>query len=127
MSGTLRRLQEGVGCSKGGLEGDFEGDLDRDLERDLEGDLEGDSKGDFRGDFKQDMEGDSGQVQVWFSLQPKFNSFELNSEEERLVFLEAVIYLIFSQKCIIRNGIISENFSYCVVRRSFDNKRRLLK
>ena len=62
----------------------------------MEGDLEGDSKGDCRGDFKQDMEGDllsnsgqvrsrSGLVQVWFSLQPKFNSFELDSEVGRLV------------------------------------------
>ena len=62
----------------------------------FKGDLEGDSKGDFRGDFKQDMEGDllssSGQVrsrlglvQVWISLQPKFNSFELDSEVGRHV------------------------------------------
>ena len=58
--------------------------------------MEGDFKGDFRGDFKHDMEGDllsksgqvrsqSGLVQVWFSLQPKFNSFELDSELGRLV------------------------------------------
>ena len=56
-----------------------------------------DSKGDFRGDFKQNMEGDllsssgqvrsrSGLVQAWFSLQPKFNSFELDSEVGQLVF-----------------------------------------
>ena len=75
---------------------DLDGDLEGDLERDLEGELEGDSKGDFRGDFKQDMEGDlmsssgqvrfrSGLVQVWFSLQPNFNSFELDSEVGRLV------------------------------------------
>ena len=66
------------------------------MEGDFEGELEGDSKGDFRGDFKQDIEGDllsssgqersiSGLVQVWFSLQPKFNSFELDSEVGRLV------------------------------------------
>jgi len=66
------------------------------LERDLDGELEEDSKGDFRGDFKQDIEGDllsssgqvwsrSGLVQVWFSLQPKFYSFELDSEVGRLV------------------------------------------
>ena len=40
--------------------------------------LAGDSKDDFRGDFKQDLEGDllsrSDQVQVWLSLQLKFNS-----------------------------------------------------
>ena len=74
----------------------MEGDLERDLEGELEGDSKWGSKGDFRGDFKQDMEGDllsspgqvrsrSGLVQVWFSLQPKFNSFELDSEVGRLV------------------------------------------
>ena len=58
--------------------------------------MEGDSKEDFRGDFNQDMEGDllsssgqvrfmSGLVQVWFSLKPKINSFELDSEVGRLV------------------------------------------
>ena len=51
---------------------------------------------DFRGDYKQDLEGDllsssgqlrssSGLVQVWFSLELKFNSFELDSEVGRLV------------------------------------------
>ena len=64
----------------------FQG-LEGDLEMDLEGQLEGDSKGDFRGDFKQDMEGNllSSSSQVWFSLQPKFNSFELDSEVGWLV------------------------------------------
>ena len=58
--------------------------------------MERDSKGDFRGDFKQDLEGDflsslgqvrsrSGLVQVWFSLQLKFKSFELDYEVGRLV------------------------------------------
>ena len=67
------------------------------MERELDGEVEEDSKGDFRGDCKQDMEGDvlsrsgqvrsrSGLVQVWFSLQPKFNSFELDSEVGRLVY-----------------------------------------
>ena len=77
----------------------MEGDLERDLEGELEGELEGDSKGhskrDIRGDFKQDMEGDllssSGQVQVWFSLQPKFNSFELDSEVGRLVLIQVML------------------------------------
>ena len=66
------------------------------MDGELEEDSKGDSKGDFRGDFKQDIEGDllsssgqvrsrSGLVQVWFSLQPKFNSFELDSEVGRLV------------------------------------------
>ena len=88
---------------KGDLEGDLERDLEGDLEVELEGelevDLEGDSKRDFRGDFKQDMEGDllssSGQVrsrlglfEVWFSLQIKFNSFELDSEVGRLVIFQ---------------------------------------
>ena len=74
----------------------FKEDFEGGLEGYLEGELERDSKGDFRGDFKQDMEGDllsslgqvrsrSGLVQVWFSLQPKFNSFELDSEVGRLV------------------------------------------
>ena len=70
----------------------FKGELEGDLEKDLKGDL----KGDFRGDFKQDLEGDllsisgqlrsrSGLVQVWFSIELKFNSFELDSEVGRLV------------------------------------------
>ena len=48
-------------------------------------------------DFKQDLEGDllssigqlrskSGLVQVWFSLELKFNSFELDSEVGQLVY-----------------------------------------
>ena len=60
------------------------------MEVDLEVDLEAESKGDFRGDFKHDMEGDllsssgkvrsrSGLVQVGFSLQLKFNSFEFDT------------------------------------------------
>ena len=76
MRGTSKGLQEGV---LGGLRGGLGGGLGRG------------SKGDFRGDFKQDMEGyllsssgqvgsRSGLVQVWFSLQLKFNSFELDSE-----------------------------------------------
>ena len=44
---------------------------------------------DFIGDFTHDMEGElllsSGQVQVWFSLQSRFNYFELDSEVGRLV------------------------------------------
>ena len=74
----------------------MEEDLKGYLKGDLKGDFEVDLEGDFRGDFKQDMEGDlmsssgqvrfrSGLVQVWFSLQPNFNSFELDSEEGRLV------------------------------------------
>ena len=70
------------------MEGEGEGEGERDLE--------GLSKGGFRGDSKQDMEGDllsksgqvrsrSGVVQVWFSLQPKFKSFELDSEVGQLV------------------------------------------
>ena len=73
----------------GGPEGELKGDL--------EVDFEGDFRGDFRGDFKQDLEGDllsssgqlrsmSGLVQVWFSIELKFNSFELDSEVGRLVF-----------------------------------------
>ena len=58
--------------------------------------LKGDFKVDFRGDFKQDLEEDllsssgqlrsrSGLVQVWFSIELKFNYFELDSEVGRLV------------------------------------------
>ena len=74
------------------LKGDLEGNLKGYLKGDLEVDLEVDSEGDFRGDFKQTLEGDllssSGQsrsrsglvqVQVWFSIELKFNSFELDS------------------------------------------------
>ena len=75
----------------------MEGDLKGYLKGDLKGDFEVDLEGDFRGDFKQDLEGDllssSGQlrsrsslVQVWFSIELKFNSFELDSEVGRLVF-----------------------------------------
>ena len=45
--------------------------------------------GDFRGDFKEDMEvqvwSRTGLVQVWFRLQLKFNSLELDSEVGQLV------------------------------------------
>ena len=62
----------------------------------FKGDFRGNFRGDFRGDFKQDLEGDllsssgqlrsrSGLVQVWFSIELKFNSFELDSEVGRLV------------------------------------------
>ena len=84
------------GDFEGDIEGYFKGDLEGGLEGNLEGDLEGDLEGYFRGDFKQDMERDllsnsgevrsrSGLFQVWFSLLPKFNSFELDSEVGRLV------------------------------------------
>ena len=81
--GVFKRVFKGDLDIGGGPEGELKGDLEGDLEVDLEGD--------FRGDFKQDLEGDllsssgqlrsrSGLVQVWFSLQPKFNSFELDSD-----------------------------------------------
>ena len=68
----------------------------RGLQEYLKGDLDVDLEGDFRGDFKLDLEGDllsssgqlrsgSGLVQVWFSIELKFNSFELDSEVGRLV------------------------------------------
>ena len=68
----------------------FKGELEGDLKEDFEVDLEGD----FRGDFKEDLEGDllssSGQLRsrsslVQVQVQPKFNSFELDSEVGRLV------------------------------------------
>ena len=47
----------------------------------------GDTKGDFRGDLMSSsgqIRSRLGLVQVWFSLQPKFNSFELDSEVDRM-------------------------------------------
>ena len=82
--------------------------MEGDFGVDLEGDSKGDFRGDFRGDFKQDMERDllsssgqvrsrSGLVKVWFSLQLKFNSFELDSEVGPLVCIN------FSNICEHRN------------------------
>ena len=92
--------------------GVFKEDFEGDLKGDLEGDLEGDSKGDFRGDFKHDMEGDllssSGQVQVWFSLQPKFNSFELDSEVGRLVCSVIVLFQHLEDVILFKNQELSE-------------------
>ena len=70
--------------------------MEGDLEGTLEVYLDGVYKGDFRGDFKQDLEGEllsssgqlrsrSGLVQVWFSLELKFNYLELDSDVGRLV------------------------------------------
>ena len=75
----------------GGPEGELKGDLDGDLEGDLEVDLEGDLRGDFKlqtwkGTYCQaQLRSRSGLVQVWFSLQLKFSSSELDSEVGRLV------------------------------------------
>ena len=83
----------------------MEGELEGDLEGESEGDSNVDSKGDFRGDFKQDMEGDllsssgqlrsrSGLVQVWFSLELKCNSFDLDSEVGQLVIPSIFLALV---------------------------------
>ena len=53
--------------------------MEKDLERDLKGELEGDPKG------TSNVQVRSGLVQVLFSLQPKFNSFELDSEVDLLI------------------------------------------
>ena len=59
-------------------------------EGELKGNLEVDLEGDFRGDFKQDLEGEllssSGQLRsrFRFSIELKFNSFELDSEVGQL-------------------------------------------
>ena len=80
----------------------FKGDFRGDFRGDFEQDMEGDTKGDFRGDFKQDMEGDtlssSGQVQVWYRLEHKFSSLELDSEVGRLVILQAIRYLLINHQ-----------------------------
>ena len=106
------------GDIEGDLEGDMEGDLEGDLEGDREADLEGDSKGDFRGDCEQDVAGElllssgqlrsrSGLVQVWFSIELKFNSFELDSEVGRLVF-PIVIRCRASDLCLPRDLFAEE-------------------
>ena len=89
------------------MERDLKGYLIWDLKGNFEVDLEVDLEGDFRGDFKQDLEGDllsisgqlrsrsrSGLVQVWFSIELKFNSFELDSEVGRLVTLTVVAVML---------------------------------
>ena len=85
----------------------------------LKGEIEGDSKGDFRGDFKQDLEGDmlssSGMVQVWFRLQLKLNSIELDSEEGRLVYFPLFLKLPAALCCYIfpsLNGVKGQKIKY---------------
>ena len=57
--------------------------------------MEGDSKGEFRGEYGRDLLSSSGQVrsrsglvQVRFSIELKFNYFELDSEVGRLVLFK---------------------------------------
>ena len=92
---TLRMTLKTWDC-RGVFKEDFEGDLGGDLGGDWGGDWGGGWGGDWGGhwggdlggDLEGNLEGDwSGLVQVWFSLQPKFNSFELDSEVGRLVLL----------------------------------------
>ena len=93
----------------------FKGELEGDLEGDLKWYLKADLKGDFEVDLEVDLEWTSegtsnrtsglgrglavklrsvkvqvrsgpGLVQVWFSIELKFNSFELDSVVGRLVF-----------------------------------------
>ena len=110
---------------KGELEGDLEGDLKGYLKEDLEGDfevdLEVDLEGDFRGDFKQDLERGlavkhrSVKVQVrsgpgWFSIELKFNSFELDSKVGRLVNIYS-LYHIFLMRFSLLTEFYKLNFS----------------
>ena len=103
-----------VVITEGDLEGDLKGNLKEDLEGDFEVDLEVDLEGDFRGDFKQDLEGDllsssgqlrsrSGLVQVWFSIELKFNSFELDSEVGRLVMHYFYFFVYIFQASSVRD------------------------
>ena len=100
------------------FKGDLEGDLKGYMKGDMKGDFEVDLEGDLRGDFKQDLEGDllssSGQlrprlglVQVWFSMELKFNSFELDSEVGRLV--GSAVYILvkstFYQESLLRKTL----------------------
>ena len=77
--------------------GVFKEDFEGDFEGDLEGDLEGSSSGQVRSR--------SGLVKVWFSLQPKFNSFELDSEVGRLVCIKDKTYVLTSSSRPIQAGL----------------------
>ena len=82
------------------MEGALEGDLKVDFMGDLEVDLEGDSKGDFRGASNRPWKGTCCQAQ--FTLKLKFNSFELNSQAGRLVYVlfwasKGQIHVLFCQ------------------------------
>ena len=78
-----------------GLGGGLGGRLGGGLERGLKGGLGGGLDGGVGGGLQRGLltgygrglavKLRSGKVQVWFSLQPKFNSFELDSEVGRLV------------------------------------------
>ena len=83
MRGTSRGLQEGNkeglgGGLEGGLEGRFGGGLQRRLQRGLKTGLG------WGLDVK--LRSRSGLVKVWFSLQLKFNSLELDSEVGQLLW-----------------------------------------
>ena len=58
------------------LEGDLKGDFEVDLEVDLEGDFREDLEGDLLSSSGQ-LRSRSGLIQVWFSIELKFNSFDL--------------------------------------------------
>ena len=70
---------------EGGLEGGLGGGLGGGLQKGLQRGLQQDMEGDLLSNSGQ-VRSRSGLLQVWFSLQPKFNSVELDSEVGRLVF-----------------------------------------
>ena len=71
---------------RGVFKEDFEGDFERGLGGGLGGGLGEGLGGGVGGGLQR-----SGLVQVWFSLQPKFNSFELDSEVGRLVLFTCLL------------------------------------
>ena len=71
----------------------------------MDGELEEDSKGDSKGDSGQ-VRSRSGLVQVWFSLQPKFYSFELDSEVGRLVIIGFTTVLMTEFMTVFMTAII---------------------
>ena len=55
------------------------------FKRVFKGDLEVDMEWEIKGDSKGDLLSRSGKVKVWFRLQLKFNSLELDSDVGQLV------------------------------------------
>ena len=68
----------------------------------FKGDLEVDMDWEIKGDSKGDLLSRSGQVQVWYRLQLKFNSLELDSEVRQLVSRSDPGHSSCVSQCILR-------------------------
>ena len=130
MKGTLRGTSTGLqGVFKGRFKGNFEGDFEGNFGGDLEVDLEGDSKGGLQRGLQRGLQTGHGRglavklrlgkVQVWFSLQRKFNSFELDSEVGRLVISSnPALQIYFWKRFLISTGAWTPVFPvtlFCVL------------